>query len=229
MIWSPHLAVKTARFAMTDPAPVRTADAESLPLVLASSSRYRRELLERLGIPFAVDSPDIDETPSPGESARELVTRLSLAKARAVARRWPHALIIGSDQAATFDQCILGKPGTVEAAVRQLLGFSGRSVDFLTGVAVLNTATDRFGSTVDVTTARFRTASESEVRRYVEQDRPLDCAGGIRFEGVGPLLLNGVDTADPTAAIGLPLIALGALLRAEGVNPLGPFASRGQP
>ncbi|MDE0420975.1 MAG: Maf family protein [Gammaproteobacteria bacterium] len=209
---------------MTDVGSEPTADAtvEPLPLVLASSSRYRRELLERLGIPFAVDSPDIDETPNPGESARELVTRLSLAKARVVARRWPRALIIGSDQAATFAERILGKPGTVQAAVRQLLAFSGRRVDFLTGVVVLNSATDRFRSAVDITTARFRTVSASEVLRYVEEDKPLDCAGGIRFEGLGPLLLNGVDTADPTAAIGLPLIALGALLRAEGVNPLGP-------
>ncbi|MYA15725.1 MAG: septum formation protein Maf [Gammaproteobacteria bacterium] len=210
---------------MTDAGSEPTADATPLPLVLASSSRYRRELLERLGIPFAVDPPDIDETPTPGESARELVTRLSIAKARVVARRWPRALIIGSDQAATFDQRILGKPGTVEAAVRQLLAFSARRVDFLTGVVVLNSATERFGSAVDITTARFRTVSESEVRHYVEGDKPLDCAGGIRFEGLGPLLLNGVDTADPTAAIGLPLIALGALLRAEGVNPLGPPAS----
>lgn len=191
-------------------------------LVLASSSRYRRALLERLGMPFSVDSPNIDEAPMPGEAPRELVLRLSVAKARAVASRWPNAIVIGSDQAATVDGRILGKPGTVDAAVRQLRAFSRRRVDFLTGVAVLNTATDRVRTTIDTTTARFRRASEAEIRRYVERDRPLDCAGGIRFEGLGPLLLEGVDTTDPSAAIGLPLIALGRMLRAEGVNPLVP-------
>lgn len=188
-------------------------------LVLASSSRYRRILLERLGIPFSVDSPDIDETPLPGERAHDLVVRLAIAKARAVAERWPDAIVIGSDQAAAFDGQILGKPGTVASAVRQLGAFSGRSVDFLTAIAVLNPS-GRTRTAVDKTTARFREASEAEIRRYVEHDRPLDCAGGIRFEGLGPLLLHGVDTADPSAAIGLPLIALGEMLRAEGVNPL---------
>lgn len=199
----------------------RQADmAPPAQLVLASSSRYRRALLERLGVPFDVDTPNIDETPLPGETPRELVLRLSIAKARAVANRWPDAIVIGSDQAAAFDGRILGKPGTVDAAIGQLRGFSGGRVEFLTGVAVFNTATDRIRTTIDTTTARFRKASEAEIRRYVERDRPLDCAGGIRFEGLGPLLLDGVDTADPSAAIGLPLIALGNLLRTEGVNPL---------
>lgn len=191
-----------------------------MTLVLASSSRYRQALLERLGMPFDVDSPNIDETPLPNESPRELVLRLSVAKARAVASRWPNAIVIGADQVATFDGGILGKPGTVNAAIRQLRAFSRRRVDFLTGVAVLNTATNGIRTAIDTTTARFRAASETEIRRYVERDRPLDCAGGIRFEGLGPLLLDGVDTADPSAAVGLPLIALGELLRREGVNPL---------
>ena len=206
-------------------ADVRHADASDAlpaapPLVLASSSRYRKELLERLGMPFSVDSPNIDESPAPGETPRELVVRLSIAKARAVASRWPNAIIIGSDQAATFDGHVLGKPGTVDAAVRQLRVFSGRNVEFLTGTAVLNAGLDRVGTAVDSTTARFRAADGAEIRRYVEHDMPLDCAGGIRFEGLGPMLLEGVDTMDPSAAIGLPLIALGELLRAEGVNPL---------
>ena len=189
-------------------------------LVLASSSRYRRALLGRLGIPFEVDPPDIDEAPLPGESPRGLVLRLSIAKARAVAERRPDAIVIGSDQAATLDGRILGKPGTAGEAVRQLGTFSGRQVDFLTGVAVLNAPTGGVRTAIDTTTARFRTASGAEIRNYVERDGPLDCAGGIRFEGLGPLLLERVDTGDPSAAIGLPLIALGALLRAEGVNPL---------
>ena len=207
---------------MTDVRRVDTAVAEHPPatLVLASSSRYRQGLLERLGMAFEVDSPDIDETPLPGETPHELVLRLSIAKARAVAPRWPNAIVIGSDQIATFDARILGKPGTIEAAVRQLRIFSGRRVDFLTGVAVLHAASDRVRTAIDTTTARFRGASEAEIKTYVERDRPLDCAGGIRFEGLGPLILDGVDTRDPSAAIGLPLIALGELLRAEGVNPL---------
>ena len=226
MIWSPPVPVKKTPPAVTEVRHAVTASARrtDVPLVLASSSRYRKALLERLGIPFRVDSPDIDETPLPGETPRDLVVRLSIAKARAVASRWPDAIVIGSDQAATFNGVILGKPGTVEAAVRQLGTFSGRHVDFLTGVAVLDTPTDRVRTAMDTTTARFRNASEAEIRRYVERDRPLDCAGGIRFEGLGPLLLEGVDTRDPSAAIGLPLIVLGELLRAEGVNPLGPHA-----
>ena len=207
---------------MAEQRPIRTATAHRVgaSLVLASSSRYRQGLLERLGMPFSIDSPDIDEAPLPGESAHDLVVRLSLAKAKAVAGRWPNSVIIGSDQAAACDGRILGKPGTVEAAIGQLGSFTGRSVHFLTGVTVLNTAAGRHRTAVDTTTARFREASESEIRRYVEHDRPLDCAGGIRFEGLGPLLLHRVDTADPSAAIGLPLIALGELLRAEGLNPL---------
>lgn len=189
-------------------------------LVLASGSRYRRHLLERFGLPFEVDAPAIDETPRPGEAPRQLVLRLSIAKARAVAPRWPNAVVIGSDQVATSDDRIVGKPGTVEAAVGQLLAFVGRRVDFLTGIAVLNTAANRIATHLDTTSTRFRQASEDEIRRYVHLDQPLDCAGGIRLEGFGPWLLDGVDTEDPSAAIGLPLIKLGALLRAEGINPL---------
>ncbi len=194
------------------------------PLVLASSSRYRRTLLERLGMPFHAEAPDIDEAPLPGEAPRDLVLRLSIAKARAVADRWPHAIVIGSDQAASFDGHILGKPGTVNAAVGQLRTFAGRRVDFLTGVAVVNAAANRARTAIDTTTACFRDVSEAEIRRYVDRDKPLDCAGSIRFEGLGPLLLERVDTEDPSAAIGLPLIVLGELLRAEGVNPLAPPA-----
>ncbi len=189
-------------------------------MVLASSSPYRRELLARFGLPFATDAPAIDETPRPAETARQLVLRLSAAKAQAVAERWPNAVIVGSDQAAVFDGRILGKPHTPERAVRQLLAFAGQRVDFLTGVAVLHSAGGPAATHTDITTARFRLFAEDEAQRYVERDRPLDCAGGIRFEGLGPLLLEGVDTADPSAAIGLPLIKLGELLRSAGLNPL---------
>ncbi len=189
-------------------------------LVLASSSPYRRELLERLRLPFAAITPNVDESPLPGESARQLVLRLSLAKARAVAKRRPDAVVIGSDQAATFNGRILGKPGSARNAVDQLREFAGQRVYFLTGLAVVRAASQRAATHLDVTSVRFRRASVNELRRYVEADSPLDCAGGIRIEGLGPLLLNSIETEDPSAAIGLPLIKLGQLLRAEGINPL---------
>lgn len=189
-------------------------------LVLASSSRYRRELLERLGMPFTVDSPEIDETPLDNEPVDVLVRRLSVAKARAVALRWPRAIVIGSDQAASFDGRTLGKPGTSQKAIAQLLEFSGNRVDFYTGVAVLHGPSDRVATHIDRTHAHFRRFREDEVERYVQRDQPLDCAGGIRFEGTGALLLKAVETRDPSAAIGLPLIELGAMLRAVGVDPL---------
>lgn len=191
-----------------------------MQLVLASSSRYRRELLERLRLPFEVDAPDIDETPLPGEPVQQLVRRLALAKAQAVAERWPGATIIGSDQAAAHAGRILGKPGSVARAVQALAQLAGSTVQFFTGLAVLNVASGQTDVHVDLTTARFRAASEAEIRRYVELDRPLDCAGAIRFEGVGPAMLAAVTTQDPSAAIGLPLIKLAELLRSHGVNPL---------
>ncbi len=191
-----------------------------MDLVLASSSRYRRALLERFGVPFTTDSPDIDETPLPSETPRQMVLRLALGKARAVASRHANAVIVGSDQAAVCAGRVLGKPGSAKVAVETLLGFGGTQVEFLTSLVVLNTANGRSLRHVDVTTSRFRHASRAEIERYVELDQPLDCAGGIRFEGRGALLLDGVDTEDPTAGIGLPLIKLGAMLREMGVSPL---------
>ena len=191
-----------------------------MQLVLASSSRYRRELLARFGIPFAVAAADVDETPLAGEDPREMVVRLALAKARAVAAEWPAAVVVGSDQAAVFEGAILGKPPSLAVAERTLLRFGGKAVEFLTSIAVLATGTGHASTHVDVTVAHFRQASIAEVRAYVERDRPLDCAGGIRFEQLGPLLLRRVTGDDPSAAIGLPLIALGAMLRAAGIDPL---------
>lgn len=188
--------------------------------MLASSSRYRRELLERFGIEFKVASPDVDETPLGEEPVCDLVRRLAIDKARAVAARFPRAVIIGSDQAASFEGAMLGKPGTASNAIAQLMAFSGKRVDFYTGVAVLHPPSGRVSTHVDRTVARFRHLDKHEVERYVERDRPTDCAGGIKFESTGALLLRAVETQDPSAAIGLPLIELGAMLRAEGVNPL---------
>lgn len=191
-----------------------------MQIVLASSSRYRRELLERFGLPFVVDPPAIDESPLPGETPAKLAVRLAVAKAQTVARRRPEAVVVGSDQVASFAGRVLGKPGDCRRAVRQLVAFSGRRVEFLTGLAVVRGGQERPRTHLDVTTARFRRFGEREAERYVRHDRPLDCAGGIRFEGLGPLLLEGVGTEDPSAAIGMPLIALGELLRREGVDPL---------
>lgn len=189
-------------------------------LILASSSRYRRELLARLGIGFSSASPDIDETPLPGEWPRALVLRLAEAKARKVGEGEPDALVIGSDQVATHQGKVLGKPGTVANAERQLARLSGQAVDFVTGVAVLNSATGRLQTHTDRTTTEFRQLSEAEIHRYVALDQPLDCAGAIKAESRGVMLFERVITEDPTAAIGLPLIRLAAMLRSEGVNPL---------
>lgn len=189
-----------------------------MQIVLASSSPYRRELLERFGLPFLVDPPDVDESPLPGETPSALAVRLAVAKAQTVAKRRLGALVVGSDQVASFDGEVLGKPGTRERAVRQLASFSGQRVQFLTGLAVARG--ESLHTHLDVTTARFQRFDRQRAERYVRRDNPLDCAGGIRFEGLGPLLLEGVDTEDPSAAIGLPLIALGRLLRLEGVDPL---------
>ena len=191
-----------------------------MQLVLASSSRYRRELLERFGLPFAVAAPNIDETPRPKEMPRDMVRRLALGKARAVAADYPSALVIGADQAAVFEGEILGKPANEAAAERGLMRFGGGRVEFLTGMVLLNADTGAAATHLDVAVAHFRRASAAEIRAYVARDRPLDCAGGIRFEQLGPLLLERLETTDPTAAIGLPLIRLGAMLRAAGVNPL---------
>ena len=191
-----------------------------MQLVLASSSRYRRELLQRFGLAFEVDAPGIDESPLPGERAEQLVRRLALAKAQTVAKRWPAAAIVGSDQAAAHGERILGKPVSAERAVQDLKSLAGGEVTFFTGLAVVSAASGEAETHVDVTTARFRAASEREIRRYVALDRPLDCAGGIRFEGVGPALLTSVETEDPSAAIGLPLIKLAELLRRQGIDPL---------
>lgn len=191
-----------------------------MQIVLASSSPYRRELLGRLCPSFATDAPNIDESPLAGETAEQLARRLSLAKAGAVAKRWPNSVVIGSDQVASFEGRTLGKPGSPERAVEVLQACAGGCVAFYTGVAALNVESGQTTVHVDVTTAHFRQAPEAEIRRYVEQDQPLDCAGGIRFEGLGPLLLEAVRTNDPSAAIGLPLIKLGEMLRGFGVNPL---------
>lgn len=186
-------------------------------LVLASGSRYRRELLGRLGLPFTVESPDIDESPAPGESPRALAERLAAAKARAVSARHASGLVIGSDQAADCGGRLLGKPGTRQAAIAQLQASSGRIVTFWTGLALANAASGRLQTTVVRCDVHFRALDDAEIARYVDRDQPLDCAGSFRAEGLGVALFERLATDDPTSLVGLPLIALCGMLRAEGI------------
>jgi septum formation protein len=189
-------------------------------LILASTSPYRQSLLSRLGLAFTAEAPGVDETRGPDEPAADLAARLARAKAQAVAERRPGSVVIGSDQVAiTADGRILGKPGTAERAVEQLMAASGRSVRFLTAVAVVR-ADGTVETHTDCTTAVFRTLRVSEAARYVELDRPLDCAGSFRSEALGAALLERVDNVDPTGLIGLPLVWLAGALRRAGLDPL---------
>ena len=191
-----------------------------MKIVLASTSVYRRELLQRFGLPFETARPDIDESPLPDESPRATAERLAIEKARAVADQFPDALIIGSDQVAYMDEMRFGKPGTVERAVAQLSAMSGRSVIFHTALALLNTRTGQYQLEGVPTEVRFRTLSQEEIVRYVDKERPLDCAGSAKSEGLGITLLDALAGEDPIALVGLPLIALCDLLRNQGVRVL---------
>lgn len=189
-----------------------------MKLVLASTSAYRKMLLERLCIPFDTDRPETDETPLPGEAPPATAERLAAEKARAVAPRWPGALIIGSDQVAYLDGEVFGKPGTEARAIAQLQRMRGRTVTFHTALALLNTRSGHLQVEGVPTRVRFRDLSDDEIRRYVAKERPLDCAGSAKSEGLGIALLDAMPGDDPTALIGLPLIALSRMLRAEGLE-----------
>ncbi|QIE88770.1 septum formation inhibitor Maf [Pseudomonas nitroreducens] len=188
-----------------------------LPLILASSSPYRRELLQRLRLPFECASPDVDETPLPGESAEQLVRRLAESKARTLAQQYPNHLIIGSDQAAVNGSRILGKPHTIERATEQLKDASGKSVSFVTGLCLLNSQSG--GAQVDCVpfTVHFRDLDEARIRRYLEIEQPFDCAGSFKAEGLGVSLFRATEGEDATSLIGLPLIRLVDMLLAEQV------------
>ncbi|OYT89690.1 MAG: septum formation inhibitor Maf [Burkholderiales bacterium PBB6] len=189
-------------------------------LILGSTSRYRRELLERLRLPFITVSPQVDETPLPGEAPAALACRLALAKAQAVAEQHPGAIVIGSDQVADVDGEPIGKPGTHERAVAQLQRMSGRTITFQTAVAVVRADT-RFAQTLLAPVhVRFRTLSDAEIEFYLRTEEPYDCAGSAKCETLGITLLDAIDSDDPTALIGLPLIRTSQLLRAAGLNPL---------
>lgn len=187
-------------------------------IVLASTSAYRRMLLERLQLPFETARPEVDETPLPGESPPATADRLALAKANAVASHQRNALVIGSDQVAHTGNTVFGKPGSVKRAIDQLTRMSGQTVVFHTALAVIDTDSGRIHTDSIPTEVRFRTLSEAEIVRYVEKERPLDCAGSAKSEGLGISLLDALSGDDPTALIGLPLIALSRILRAEGVE-----------
>ena len=189
-----------------------------MKLVLASTSSYRQMLLERLSIPFELARPDTDETPLRGEPPATTAERLPAEKARAVAAAWPDALIIGSDQVAYLGDQVFGKPGTESRAVAQLQQMSGQTVVFHTALALLNTRTGHLQTEGIPTRVRFRTLTEAEIRRYVAKEHPLDCAGSAKSEGLGIALLEALSGDDPTALIGLPLIALSRMLRAEGLE-----------
>jgi len=185
-------------------------------LILASSSRYRRELLSRLGLPFESLSPEIDEQPGPGESAATVARRLAREKAQAIARQHPDAVIIGSDQTATIDGSqIIGKPGTHDRAVAQLKSASGKTLTFHTGLCVWQAGEEPLLDCVP-TFVRFRELSDAEIERYLRTEQPYDCAGAAKSEGLGVSLLLSQDGSDPTALIGLPLIRLCDMLRQRG-------------
>lgn len=189
-------------------------------LILASTSRYRSELLQRLGIPFECLAPDVDESPLAGESAAELARRLSIAKASVIAQRHPDAIVIGSDQVADLDGTTLGKPGNRERARAQLTEAAGSLVRFHTGVCVMHAASARRLVHIDLTEVRFRPLSSAMIEHYLDREPAWDCAGGFKCEGLGISLFDAIDNADPTALIGLPLIALSRLLAEMGIDPL---------
>jgi len=194
---------------------------KSQPLLLASSSPYRRELLQRLGLPFTCASPNIDESIQPRETAEALAIRLAAQKARALAPSHPGHWIIGSDQVACLpDGSILNKPGNHEQAVRQLTRSSGQRVSFLTGLALMDTDTGAIQTHCEPFQVQFRTLETMEIETYLQREQPYDCAGSFKMEGLGIALFESLEGRDPNSLVGLPLIALTDMLRAWGMNPL---------
>ena len=197
---------------------VRPLKARSL--VLGSTSRYRRELLQRLQIPVEVAAPDVDETPHADETPRALAQRLALAKAMAVARRFPHAVVIGSDQVADLRGTPLGKPGTHEKAVAQLRLMRGQTVVFQTAVSVVCLESGFEQNSLAAVNVTFRDLTDAEIENYLRAEQPYDCAGSAKSEGLGIALLASIDSDDPTALVGLPLIRTCQMIRAAGISLL---------
>ena len=192
----------------------------SVKLVLASTSRYRRALLARLGLPFEVAAPNVDETPLPGESPSHTALRLAEAKARAVAGPFPHSLIIGSDQVLLLEDEQLGKPGNFENAFQQLKKMQGKAMVFHTALCLLNSRSGQVQLRDIPTVIHLRALTDMQIESYLKKEQPYDCAGSARSEGLGIALIARYETADPNALIGLPLIALTEMLGHEGVDPL---------
>ncbi len=190
-------------------------------LVLASTSAYRRELLARLGLPFEVAAPGVDEAPLPNETPAESALRLAYAKARAVAARFPDALVIGSDQVASCAGERLGKPGDHANAMRQLTLLSGKTARFDTAVALLDATSGREWTRVVACDVEFRQLSAALIEDYLRKEQPYDCAGSAKSEGLGIVLIAAMRTEDPTSLVGLPLIALSEMLAAAGLPPVG--------
>ncbi|AXF65322.1 MULTISPECIES: nucleoside triphosphate pyrophosphatase [unclassified Leclercia] len=189
-------------------------------LILASTSPYRRVLLEKLGVPFECAAPNVDESLQPGESPRHLVVRLAQEKAKSLAAQFPDHLIIGSDQVCVLDGAITGKPHTEENARQQLLKARGNIVTFYTGLALYNSSTGHLQTECEPFDVHFRHLSEQEIDDYVRKERPLNCAGSFKSEGLGIALFDRLDGRDPNTLVGLPLIALCQMLRREHYNPL---------
>jgi len=192
------------------------ATSTTLKLVLASTSASRRTLLERFGQRFTVGAPDVDESALPGETPVDLVKRLARAKAENVAHRNPRSIVIGSDQVALFGREIIGKPGNPERCIEQLRTFSGQRLVFHTAVHVINADSATGEGHLDLTTVHFRKLTVTEIERYVARERPVNCAGGFKAEGLGISLFERIESQDPTALIGLPLIWVAAALRRAG-------------
>lgn len=200
--------------------PPRQSNPTSRPLILGSTSRYRQELLGRLGLSFQTVGPQVDETPHPGEAPAILARRLALSKAREVAQRHPGAVVIGSDQVADLDGQPLGKPGTHERAVAQLRRMSGKTVVFQTAVAVVCLETGFEQVDLAPVRVRFRDLGDAEIERYLRIEQPYDCAGSAKSEGLGIALVERIDNDDPTALVGLPLIRTCRMIHAAGVPVL---------
>ena len=202
--------------------PFMTSSLPALPrtLVLGSTSRYRRELLSRLNLPFEVASPEVDETPLPSESPRDLALRLALSKARAVATRHPEAVVIGADQVADLAGEPLGKPGNHTRAVQQVQRMRGHTVVFQTALAVVCRATGFEQIDLAPVRVQFRALTDAEIEHYLRTEQPYDCTGSAKSEGLGIVLLDAIENDDPTALVGLPLIRTARLLRAAGVKLL---------
>ncbi|MBI3778428.1 MAG: septum formation inhibitor Maf [Gammaproteobacteria bacterium] len=189
-----------------------------MKLILASSSPYRRELLERLKLPFEVVSPEVDETPRPGETPSALVERLSVEKARKIAAQRPGALVIGSDQVAVYNGVVVGKPHSHDKAVEQLRSASGKAVTLYTGLALVNAGSGRVQCEVIPYRVTFRTLTDAQIESYLRKEQPYSCAGSVRSEGLGIALLERFEGDDPNTLIGLPLIRLVRMLENEGIK-----------